>query len=193
MFIKYHTRGIVISGRPDGNDSRTINAFTENFGLIFAKAQGARTLHSKMRVGLQDFSLSELSLIRGKSGWKIVSVRPEKNFFELLRSDDDKLKIAGNVLNLVKKLVSEETHSSGLFAIVSNFFDFLILAEEKNVALAECLTLIRILHILGYMKSDPEISLPISSDEITTSDLQLISPRRSKIISIINESLKIAQ
>lgn len=191
MFIKYHTRGIVISGRPDGNDSRTINAFTENFGLIFAKAQGARTLHSKMRAGLQDFSLSEFSLIRGKSGWKIVSVRPEKNFFELLRSDDDKLKIAGNILNLVKKLVSEETHSSGLFAIVSNFFDFLILAEEKNVALAECLTLMRILHILGYMKSDPEISLPISSDEITTSDLQFISPRRAAIIKLINESLKV--
>lgn len=202
MYRKHHTRGLVIGSRIEGDSSKYINLFSENFGLINARVQGARNLHSKLRSGSQDFSLGEFSLVHGKSGWRVVSARVEKNFFEIFRNFPAKLKIVGNVLNLVKKLISEEEakHSyNSVFNIVSNFFIFLENASPtreavggptESVGLAECLTLVRILHSLGYMRHDPELSVPMSSAEIEIKDLAAIAPRRSKMIALINESLK---
>jgi len=203
MYCKHHTKGIIIGSRIEGDSNKVLNIFTENFGLVNAKVQGARNIHSKLRSGCQDFSCGEFSLVHGKIGFKVVSVRAEKNFFEIFRNSPSKLKIAGNVLNLIKKLVTEEarlnneveqeTHLSAggpLFNTVSNFFDFLITAKEQDIALAECLTLVRILHLLGYMRHDPELLIPMSSVEINIQDLEKITPRRSKMIALINESLK---
>jgi len=193
MYCKHHTKGIVISSRIEGDSNKLINIFTENFGLINAKAQGSRNLHSKLRAGSQDFCFSEFSLVHGKTGWRVVSARADKNLFEEFKDSTAKLRIVGNLLNLIKKLVSEEeTHHSfnSVFNIISNFFNFLITAKEENIALAECLTLMRILHALGYMRHDPELSIPVSSSEITIEALEAISPRRFKIVELINESLR---
>mgnify|MGYP001571675779 FL=1 len=190
MYCKHHTRGIIVSSRIEGDSNRRINIFTENFGLISARLQGVRNAHSKLRGGSQDFSFGEFSLVHGKSGWKVVSVRADKNLFETFRNSPSKLKVVSNILNLIKKLVAEEETHSSLFSIISIFFNFLAKAKESDIALAECLTLIRVLHSLGYMRHDPELSIPISSLEIEIKDLEIIAPKRSKMIRLINESLK---
>ncbi len=192
MFIKYHTRGIVISGRTDGADSKRIDLFAEKFGLVSARVQGARNVRSKLRAGTQDFVWGEFSLIRGRSGWRIVSAKSDKNLFEIFRSHPEKLKIVSNILNLLKKLVSENEGGENLFEIVSNFFAFLGTAKDDEIRSAECLTLMRVLHFLGYMQSDPEYSLPILSVEIQPKHLEEIAPLRSRLVSLINESLKAA-
>lgn len=192
MYCKHHTKGVVLSGKNEENDSRRVCLFTEQFGVISAKVQGARNVKSRLRGGVQDFSLGEFSLIRGRSGWKVVSMRAESNLFEIFKNDAEKLKITGNIFGLLKKLVSEEIPSTPLFSVVSNFLDFIKGAKKGEVILAECLTLMRILYILGYMKYDPELTIPISSSEIGTEHLNLVAPRRSRIVSLINESLRSA-
>lgn len=195
MYYKHHTKGIVVSSRSEGESNLILNIFTENFGLINAKVQGARNIHSKLRVGVQDFSFGEFSLVHGKSGWKVVSAKSHKNFFEIFRNSPNKMKIVGNILNLVKKLISEEETKNSynsIFITISNFFDFLEKAGESEIALAECLTLVRILHSLGYMRHDPELTVPISSSEINLEYLETLAPKRSKMVALINESLKAA-
>jgi len=189
LYHKHHTKGIILSGRDDGDDSKRLSIFTESFGLISARVQGARNIHSKLRGGSQDLSIGEFSLVRGKSGWKLVSAKSIKNIFEIFRYHPEKLKVSVNVLGLVKKLVAEEDHNS-LFVIVSNFLDFLVNSDDDSIPLSECLVLLRILHSLGYMRHDPDFSIPISSLEIETKDLEAIAPRRLKMIELINESLK---
>lgn len=192
MYHKHHTKGIVIGAKIEGDNSRRVSIFTENFGLINARVQGARHTYSKLRSGSQNFSFGEFSLVHGKTGWKIVSARAEKNLFEAFRNSPAKLKIVGNIFNLIKKLISEEKTYTPIFNIISNFFNFLATAKESDIALAECLTLVRILHALGYMRHDPKLLIPISSTEIVIKDLEMIAPRRLKIIQLINESLKAA-
>lgn len=189
MYRKHHTKGIVISSKIEGGDSKRINLFAEKFGLISARVQGARMLRSKLRNSSQDLSLGEFSLVHGKSSWRLVGARADKNYFEIFRNNSEKLKIAGNVLNLVRKLAGEEEGQPQLFSIVSNFLKFLEKAEEEKITLAECLVLLKILNNLGYMKHDPELSVPISSHEIEDKDLDIIAPRRAKVTALINESL----
>jgi recombinational DNA repair protein (RecF pathway) len=205
MFTKYHTKGLVIAGQIEDHDSRRITIFTEDLGLVRSKVQGGRSLASKLRVGAQDFSFGEFSLICGKGGWKIVSIRPEKNFFEILKGRPGRLKMMANVLNLIKKIMAEEKSEPEIFKIILNFLNFLTSdvsagnlgqttqnLNEDQLAVAECLTLTRILHCLGFMRHDPELLIPISSVEIEIKDLEKIAPRRSKMIALINESLKAA-
>lgn len=190
MYHKHHTRGIVIRGKAFGDESRQVVLFTEKFGLISARVQGARNPHSKMRGGAQDFSCGEFSLVHGKSGWKVVSIRVKENFFEALRLSETKLKVAQNVLFLVRKLTDEEESGGEVYNIVLNFLNFLKEAREKDVPLSECLTLLKILHLLGFVRHSPELSIPISRSEIEINDLESIAPLRAKIVKLINESLK---
>src|SRR3989344_5788358 len=191
MYHKHHTKGIVIGSNVEGDDSRRVCIFTENFGLINARVQGARNVHSKLRTGSQDFCLGEFSLVHGRAGWKVVSTKSEINIFENLRYSPEKLKIAVNVLNLIKKLVEEEEVHTPIFFIISNFLNFLREAKEESVSLSECLVLLRILHSLGYMREDPDFAIPILSAEMQATDLELLAPRRLKMIELINESLKV--
>lgn len=190
MYHKHHTRGIVLWGRDDGVDSRRISIFTEDFGLISTKVQGARNLNSKLRSGAQDYTLGQFSIIRGKSGWKFVSVRPELNIFEDLKHSGGKLRAVVNVLNLLKKLAPEEQSSPIIYDIVKKFLDFVIDAPEDLVILAECLVLIRILNNLGYLREDLNLKQILQNSEITPKIVLSLSPIKQKIIDLINESLK---
>lgn len=190
MYHKHHTKGLVIQSKGEGNDSRRVYLFTEKLGLLNARVQGARNIKSKLRVGAQEFAAGEFSLIHGRSGWKLVSVRVDKFFFELLRYSPTKMIVMGNVLNLIKKLVGEDEGNESLFNVISNFLDFLVTAKEDHLSLAECLVLLRILHFLGYVRHEPEFGLPLVSQEIEPDFLEQIAPRRVKMIELINESLK---
>lgn len=193
MYVKHHTKGIVISGRPESGESRGIFVFTEKFGLVWGKVQGARKLHSRLRGGVQDFSYGEFSLVHGKSGWKVVGAKTEKNFYEILKKSPEKIKIAANVLSLIKKLVDEEKEKTPLFAITINFLNYLEKAREEKIALTECLVLLKILNCLGYMRHDPELAIPVSSEEMADTDIETLAPRRQSLIRLINESLRATQ
>lgn len=189
MYRKHHTKGIVLSNQIVGDESALIMILAEDFGLISARAQGAKKPHSRLRPHLQSFSYGDFSLVHGKAGWKLVGAKALENFFEVFKNSETKLAIAANVLNLVRKLVGEESDTK-IFQVVSDFLLFIKNAEEEDLKTAECLVLLKILHALGYMRHDPELALPITSLEISRSDLSLISPRRAQIVALINESLK---
>lgn len=189
MYRKQHTKGLVLGSLATGESSSLVSLFTKEMGLINARVQGSRKLASRLRSHHQKFSYGDFSLVHGKAGWKLVGAKAEENFFESFVGEKKKVVIAQSVFNLIKKLVDAETESA-LFDIVINFLNFLKTAEREELALAECLVILRILHNLGYMHHDPELAIPISSTEVTRSDLDLIAPRRTRIISLINESLK---
>jgi DNA repair protein RecO len=189
VYHKYNTKGIIVSHRIDGENDKRVSILTDDFGFIKAKIQGVRNINSKLRPASQDFCLGEFSLVVGRSGWKIVSAKPDQNIFEILKENPNKLKVVVNVLNLVRKLSGEENGQT-VFKIISSFLDFILVADDKDVPSVECIVLLKILHSFGYMRHDPELSIPMSSHEINTKDLELVAPRRALVIKLINESLK---
>lgn len=189
MYHKHQTKGIVLGSKIEGDHSRRVSLFTPDFGLITARVQGARETRSKLRSSSQDFCLGEFSLVRGQAGWKVVSANTSINLFETFRLAPEKLKVITNVLNLVKKMVDEDEGRT-IFEIITNFVDFLINTKDQDISVAECLVLLQILHTLGYMRNDPEFGFPINSLEVNAVNLEIIAPKRAKMIQLINESLK---
>ena len=190
MYHKHHTNGIVLGSRFEGEHNKIIQIFTKDFGLVSVKAQAVRGSQSKLRMACQDFSVGNFSLLVGRNSWKLVGAESIKNIFEELKYSEKKLNVVSNIFRLIKRLVGESEPNMELFMILDNFFDFLIKTEEEFASLAECLVLLKILHNLGYMRNDPELSIPMSSLEIAITDLEKIAPKRSHIVNLINESIK---
>ena len=192
MYHKYHTKGIVLTSYTYRSQDKIISIFTQDFGILKVKAQGVRNINSKLRFASQDFTVGSFSLVQGRAGWRLVSARSEKNLFEIFKDSDLKLKTVANILSLIRKLSGEEEKQEFLFEVLNDFFNFLIDCDEKEVVLVECLVLLRVLHILGYLREDPDLLVKNSTNFMVNENLVFVAAQKTKIISLINESLKAA-
>jgi recombinational DNA repair protein (RecF pathway) len=60
----YTTEGFILKSVNFGEANKYFFIFTREFGLIKTAAQGVRHLQSKLRYGLTDYSLAQVSVVR---------------------------------------------------------------------------------------------------------------------------------
>ena len=179
----------MISGMGSGERSRRIWLFGREVGLVVGKVQAGRALQSKLRNAVQDFTIGNFSLVRGKSEWKVVGARVGDNIFERVRSEPEKVRVAASILNLIKKLVEEGRETHELFDAVKNFMIHLPGIPADDLKSAECLILLRVLHKLGFLRADPDLVICLEEEGITQTSLTTIQTHKQKTIQLINESL----
>lgn len=167
----YNTEAIILRGFDVGESSRFINILTKDLGLIGAKAQGLRELKSKLRYSLQDFSHSQVNLVRGKDIWRITSASKKDSYDELFL-DKSKILVFVEVLSFINRLIKGEEHSKDIFDLVLSSALFLAQNEfdEKNLIRLELIIKIRILYHLGYLDPGKEF-LPFVEFSLWTMEL----------------------
>ena len=131
----YTTRGIVLSERPVREADRIYNILTRDFGLIHATALGSRKSTSKLRGHIEPFSLSHISLVRGKEHWRATSA-------EYIRNIPRTPSIA-RPLSLAEKLIQGEVSHPELFDAIEKYL------ESDEITLVSI-----ILFHLGYLKEE---------------------------------------
>lgn len=191
----YHTPGLVLSSRGVGEANSLFTIFTRELGMIEASAQAVREVKSKLRFSLRDFSLSELSLVRGKQGWKITSAVLDSNFSDVFGAGAFSLLVAARVSGLLQRLVAGEEKNEHLFDMVSvalHFFSAEALSEEE-LANAECILVLAILHELGYLQDETAFRPFIGDVSWSRELVQSAAPLRPKIVAQINTSLRESQ
>ncbi len=133
-YAVYSTRGFILGSTPTGEASKIYLIYTEDFGLVRARAQSVRLLVSKLRYNLEDYSFGTFSLVRGRELWRLTGA--ERDLPESLSL------VRARVLNLVKRLVQGEEKNEKLFKI-------LLSVTKKEMR--EPLILAYILEALGYL------------------------------------------
>lgn len=148
----------VICGSFDSNTAdKSYLLFTRDAGMIYASAKSVREERSRQRFALQDFSRITVSLIKGKTGWRIGSVQSEGNFF--VEATDRAVR--GSVVCICKLLrrflAGEEPHPDLFDEVMAGM---VILCREKvgNRALFEEMLVARVLYRLGYIARTPSLS-----------------------------------
>ncbi|MFM2357635.1 MAG: hypothetical protein RJA61_372 [Candidatus Parcubacteria bacterium] len=192
MHHKYHTDGLVLGSLPSQEANKFVFILTRDFGLVGAHAQGLRAGKSKLKYSLQDFSLSHLSFVHGKSGWKIVGAHSETSFFSECKNNPSKLYVCAHIVSFLRKLVRGEEKDEKLFNIVESGMNFLgsqNLSYEE-IGTFECLLMLRILHQLGYIGVHEEFGDSIVSNVWNTKHIEVIQKNRKKSVEIINKALK---
>jgi len=191
MYHVHKTLGFVLFESPIKEANSFVIVFTRELGLIKATAQGAQKISSKLRYGLQKFSLSQLSFIYGKHSWKITNVVPQENIFYRLRENKEKMTIVGNVGALLQRLVTGEEKNEELFDLVMNAFSFLEASIETKDELMhfEFLFVLRILYHLGYVSGSGGLELLAHGNEWTVENVTALSHHKKEAVSVINRAI----
>lgn len=152
----YTTEAIVCGSRVNNTSDKSFLLFTRDAGMLWAGAKSVREEKSRQRFALQDFSLIRVSLIRGKSGWRIGSVECDQNYLSHVGGTGGRS--ARVTVTATIRLVRQFLH--GEVAVSEIFNDtkvMLSLASEvtgaEDTRLLDIFTL-RFLHRLGYIAAD---------------------------------------
>ncbi len=185
----YHTRGIILSSSAVGESNRVYKVFTEELGLILGTAQSVREGKSKLRYTLQDFSIVNVDLVRGKEVWRIVSAGGHQTL-GTIKKDPVRLKLFASYSFLLSRLLHGEGRDQELFDEIVRVADFIektAIPQELTLSF-EALSTMRVLVHLGYMDQEGYEKF-LSKNTYSVSILENFEKIRSKVLHKINTSL----
>lgn len=149
-YATYTTEAIVCGSKDSYTSDRSYLLFTETAGMLWATAKSVRTENSKQRYALQEFSVIRVSLVKGKSGWRIGSVEAIANPFLRAESREER----GHVQTVVRALRRFVHGEEPVPAVFSDAKAALMLSPAVSHTEAQDVFMLRLLHNLGYIKSE---------------------------------------
>jgi len=154
MSYKTYTTEALICGSVAHNTSdKNYLLFCKEAGMVWASARSVREERSKQRCALQDFSHIRVSLVKGKSGWRIGSAQALGNPFMQAQSRQKR----GMVKHVVSELRRYVHGEVPLQSVYEDAFE-LLSAEDKEKdsnELLQRLFSVRLLSELGYIAEEP--------------------------------------
>lgn len=151
----YITEALVCGNFDHNTADRNYLLFTKEAGMLYASARSVREEKSKQRYALQDFSLITVSLVKGKTGWRIGSVEACDNYFLLAESREARGSVVA-IFKLLRRLVQGEEAVPEIFDFCREGF-LLVSRDIANRAVVDTLFKLKLLSLLGYVD---EQSLP---------------------------------
>lgn len=115
--------------------------------MLYASAKSVREERSKHRYALQECSRVRVTLVRGKSGWKVTGAEAICNYYSVQTTREGRA-LVRDVVKLVTRLVrGEEAHPELFDETVECLTEFKTGLEQVTLLLYS----LRILHALGYL------------------------------------------
>lgn len=147
----YITDAIVCGSWNRNTADKSILLFAREAGMVYVQAKSIRREHSKQRYALQDASYARVTLIRGKSGWKVASAESRLSLYERATTRSGRALVRDTILLLRRVMQGEIPHQA--------IFDDVLTAlrgdecdEHKTRA---TVLFARILYALGYVAPAP--------------------------------------
>ena len=166
-------------------------------GLISATAQGVRWSKSKLRFSLQPLSHLTISLVKGKSSWRIVGAVHRENYVRRFKKEPELLLIVARIFSLVRRMIRGEESNERLFADLEHQLLFLehtaapdMIPEHKQAI--EYLMVITLLQHLGYIGQHGRAQ-HFTQKTLTKELLTEIVAARHALVAEINQALKESQ
>jgi DNA repair protein RecO (recombination protein O) len=191
----YQTEAFVLGSQPAGEANRFLYLFTEELGVIGAVAQGLRLGRSKLRYALPDYAYASISVLRGRNSWRLRSAHSIATVRESFSEAPLELRTFVQILALIKRLVPAEEPDLPLFGLVRASFIFLrdTTLTSEELADAECLVVLRILNVLGYLADRPQFKGLVVGKVFSREALGQVRACRREALFEINQSLEATQ
>lgn len=122
MTLHYRTRGFVFKKEERKESDRNFTVFTKDFGRLEITAKAIRKINSKLRAGIDIFSLSEIEFIQGKNSKTLTDAVAVKKFGSII-GDFRKIKIAFSISKLLDVFIKGQEKDNQIFDLISGAFD----------------------------------------------------------------------
>lgn len=196
MYHLYHTRAFVLASTPSGEAHKFFTLFTEELGLVTASATSVREERSKLRYGLQDFSLSEVTLVRGRENWRLANAELIENLYAVFREEPETSAMFRRIFRLLRRLLPGEEKNMQLFSTLLQALHFLKESKgsAEGAALVEIVLVLRLLFLLGYLAPRGELETLFHSPFLLDDEALALARRfRTLAVASINHSLRATQ
>jgi len=121
MTSHYRTRGFIFKKEDRLEADRIFSIFSEDFGRIEVIGRAIRKINSKLKSGLDIFSLSEVEFIEGKNKKTLTDALFIERFRNICQSQES-FETAEKISSLVDIFVKGEEKDSELFRLLDDVF-----------------------------------------------------------------------
>lgn len=174
---------MVLASVPLAEASSLVTLLTGEFGIIKARSQGLRKPGAKMSAGLQTLAESDVTLLRGKEGWRLAGAILGRDWAHILPPRTRTR--AGRVAELLVRLVHGESPDPEFFTIYTSFVGALPELDEEAQDAAEILAVLRMLRALGLDAG----TIPGTDDDYGEAARAAVIADRKEIIKRINHGI----
>ncbi len=143
----YITEAFVCGSYDSLTSDRSFLLFTRDAGMIYVHAKSVREERSKHPYALQDFSHVRITLVRGKTGWKVVGTESIQNLYSSTNSREERA-LLRNIVMVLRRVMQGETPHESIFTDIVTTLACVSLYELKKL---ETILSFRMLHTLGYI------------------------------------------
>ena len=185
MYQKYHTDALVLGSREVGEADRALALYTRDFGLVWARATGVRKESSKMRYALQSYARANVSLVRGKHGWRAAGASCQG----IALMDAAGLAVFARIAQLVVRLVAGEERNEYLFDALVEAHTSLGSADADMLPTIEIVCVARVLYALGYLSAEALQTALFSHTAYGIDHLREAETVRDDLLLSINRAL----
>lgn len=156
------TQGIVLSRTNYGEADRIVTLLTPDHGKLRLMAKGVRKSKSKLAGGIELFSISDITFIRGRGDiGTLVSARL-KNHYAGIVQDIDRTMLGYDLIKLLNRAVEDEPEEE-YFGLLCHVFESL---EDQNVSvdLTRVWFSAQLLRLAGHT---PNLSTDVKYDKLS--------------------------
>lgn len=158
---QFVTTGIVIKRVNYGEADRIITFLTPKRGKLRVMAKGVRREKSKLAGGIELFSESDLTLIKGRGEIDtLISSRLKVHYGNII-GDLARTNAGYDFLSIVDA-VTEDNYEESYYSLVSMGFKFLNV-KSLNPELTKCWFYTRLLELTGYT---PELKVDVNDEPL---------------------------
>jgi recombinational DNA repair protein (RecF pathway) len=187
----YTTKAIVCGSFDSNTADKSFLLFTRRGGMLYATARSVREERSKQRYALQVFSRINISLVKGKHGWRIGSVESTGNLFSKADSRGARGSMV-SVMKLVRQYIHGEETNLALYDEVSQGLDFLLaLPSDADLSVWETFIKARILYQLGYIAPSADVAEFFVSNLVEVKETD-ITKHQKLFIKLIEEAKEVS-
>ena len=185
MYQKYNTEALVLASRESGEDDRTIVLYTRDFGLVRARASAVRSEKSKMRYALQNYTHAQVSLVKGKRGWRMAGASAVQNATGDVRG----IAAFARISELIMRLVHGEEQNEYLYRALAEAHGALTQERVDAFGTIEIVCVARALYALGYISAEALSTALFTHTAYTGESLLEAETMRDKLLSSINKAI----
>lgn len=183
-----HTTHALVLGSVETKEAdKALWLFTEDLGLVVARATSVREEVSKLRYALAELSRTRVTLVRGKAGWKVTGA---EGFMHNPLSLED-MKIFGRISALACRVVPTEEDYTEVYSLLCDAHAHIGDATKKSAF--EALTVARMLFQLGYLSCSSEYKGIIDSADFSNELLEKVELIEEQLIEDVNGGLAQSQ
>lgn len=186
----YHSQAFILEIKKSKEKDLVLVLFSEQFGLIRVMVKSARDAKSKLRLHCRTFGMVYISLVKGKEMWRVVGVEDNDMMTPVLQAKE-KLEVVAKIFALIKRLVNGEEENRNLFIILQQAITVLQTIDGKSTSALlnlECVTVLRVLNLLGYLRAVPLIEPFVASSAIDEALIASMEPVRLETVKLINKT-----